>query len=76
MKRRKHSVAGRADVEKTVPVTVTMRVKCGCGHLEEETYEFDMPADNAEPMESYEPGRCPVCRAPVQIYLRRVSALQ
>jgi hypothetical protein len=65
-----------SDDEKSVPVVVTMRVKCGCGHAEDETYEFDMPADQAKPMEAYEPGTCPVCRAPIRVYLRRVSALQ
>lgn len=53
-----------------------MRVKCGCGHAEDETYEFDMPADQATPMEGYEPGTCPVCRAPIRIYLCRTRALQ
>jgi hypothetical protein len=62
--------------EWTVPVTVTMRVKCGCGHSEDQTYEIDVPADDAEPMEAYEPGTCPQCRAPIRIHLRRVSALQ
>lgn len=57
-------------------MVVTMRVACGCGHAEDETYEFDMPADNAEPMEEYAPGTCPECRAPIRIYLRRVNALQ
>jgi hypothetical protein len=73
----KRNVASRsAKTEKSVPVVVTMRVKCGCGHAEDETYEFDMPADQATPMEGYEPGTCPVCRAPIQIYLCRTSALQ
>lgn len=64
------------DENKTVPVTVTMRVKCGCGHAEDETYDFDVPSDDAQPMEAYEPGSCPECGAPVRIYLRRTSALQ
>jgi hypothetical protein len=63
------------DAEKKVPVVVRMRVTCPCGHAEDETYEFDMPADNAQPMEAHEPGTCPACRAPVQIYLRRTSGL-
>jgi len=29
---------------KFVPVTVHMRVTCGCGHAEDETHEFDLPA--------------------------------
>lgn len=63
-------LAGVAD-EKTVPVVVTMRVTCGCGHAEVETYEFDMPADRAQPMEDYEPGCCPECGAPVRLHMKR-----
>lgn len=57
--------------EKTVPVVVTMRVKCGCGHAENETYEIDMPAGESDPKVEYVPGTCPECRAPIRIYLRR-----
>ena len=66
----------KTSTEKCVPVVVTMRVYCGCGHVEDETYEFDMPSNQSQPMEAYEPGTCPECSAPVQIYLRRTSALQ
>jgi hypothetical protein len=45
--------------EETVPVVVTMRVICGCGHAADETYEFDMPADKAVAREAYEPRTCP-----------------
>jgi hypothetical protein len=62
--------------EKTVPVVVTMRVKCGCGHAEDDTYEFDMPAAESDPKEQYVPGTCPECRAPIWIYLRRAKVLQ
>lgn len=73
----KPNVAPRsAKAEKSVPVVVRMRVRCGCGYAEDETYEFDTPADQATPMEGYEPGTCPVCRAPIQIYLCRTRALQ
>jgi hypothetical protein len=61
---------------KLVPVTVTMRVTCGCGHAEDETYEFDMPAHQAQPMKTCEPGTCPKCGAPVRIDLRRTMSLQ
>ena len=54
-----------------------MRVECAkCGHLEDETYEFDMPVANANPEDAPEPGTCPKCGAPTRIYLRRVNALQ
>ena len=60
---------------KLVPVTVTMRVTCGCGHAEDETYEFDMPFAKSKPMEAYEPGKCPKCGAAIQMHLKRtVSA--
>jgi hypothetical protein len=63
------------NTEKRIPVVVRMRVTCPCGHAEDETYEFDMPASKAEPTETYEPGTCTACQAPVQIYLRRTSGL-
>lgn len=64
------------DGEKTVPVVVTMRVKCGCGHAEDETYEFDMPESESQPREEWVSGTCPACRAPNQIYMRRTNDLQ
>ena len=69
-------LGGMDEESKTVPVVVTMRAKCGCGHVEDETYEFDMPLAKAPPEEACEPGTCPKCGAPIRIYLRRVSALQ
>lgn len=60
----------------TLPVVVTMRVECaGCGHKEDETYEFDMPIGESEPIEEHAPGTCPVCGARILIYLRRTKAL-
>ena len=62
--------------ENTVPVVVTMRVKCGCGHVEDKTYEFDMPATHSDPKEEHVPGTYPECRAPIRIYLSRAKVLQ
>jgi hypothetical protein len=62
--------------EETVPVVVTMSVKCWCGHGEDRTYEFDIPAAESDPNEEYVPGTCPECRAPIRIYLRRTKVLQ
>ena len=62
--------------EQTVPIVVTMRVKCGCGHAEDKTYEFDMPAAESDPKEEYVPGACPECCAPIRIYLRRAKVPQ
>jgi hypothetical protein len=60
-----------------IPVVVTMRVKCKrCGNTEDETYEFDMPVEKAEPMEGREPGKCPECGASLLIHLKRVKQLQ
>jgi endogenous inhibitor of DNA gyrase (YacG/DUF329 family) len=54
-----------------------MRVECArCGHHEVATYKFDMPLANAQPMEAYEPGKCPECGAPVQMYLKRTQPVQ
>ena len=64
-------------MDNRIPVIVKMRVDCtDCRHLEDETYEFDMPPDNADPMEACEPGKCPRCNKPVQIYLRRTQQVQ
>jgi hypothetical protein len=62
--------------EKRVPVIVTMRVKCRCGHTEDETYELEMPIAGAEPREEDVPGTCHECHAPILIHLKRTSALQ
>lgn len=38
---------------KRIPVVVRMRVDCvKCAHHEDETCEFDMPRDEAMPMEA------------------------
>jgi hypothetical protein len=58
-----------------VPVVVTMRVKCGCGHSQVETYEFDLPAAESDAKEEYVPGTCPECGAPIRIDLRREKVL-
>jgi hypothetical protein len=45
-----------------IRVVVRMQVECVmCGHTEDETYEFDMPFAGSQPMEAYEPGKCPKC---------------
>ena len=53
-----------------------MRIKCGCGYAEDETYEFDMPIGDSALNEEYVPGTCPECGAPIRIYLRRENASQ
>jgi len=39
-----------------------VRECAGCGHAEDDTYEFDMPFRKVQPMEAYEPGRAPRTR--------------
>ena len=47
-------------MDSRIPVVVRMRAECARrGHTEEETYEFDMPFKKSQPMEAYEPGKCP-----------------
>lgn len=42
-----------------------MRVDCAkCGHHDDEICEFGMPRQKAQPMEAYEPGKCPEGKAP------------
>ena len=39
-----------------------MRVECAqCGHHADATYEFDLPRTKAQPMDAFEPGKCPDC---------------
>ena len=59
-----------ADMDDDIPVVVRMRVECPrCGHAEDDTYEFDLPLAKAQPMEAYEPGKCPKCGALIQMHL-------
>lgn len=65
------------DVDDDIPVIVRMRVECGkCGHTENDTYEFAMPLAKAQPMEAYEPARCPECGAAVKMHLVRTQRVQ
>jgi len=60
-----------------IPIVVRMRVECSkCGHADEDTYEFEMPIDEAQPEEERAPGKCPDCGAPVWIYLSRTQRMQ
>jgi hypothetical protein len=61
----------------SIPVIVRMRVECAiCGHGEDETFEFDMPRDNPEPMEEHVPGTCPDCGAQIHMHLSRTQQRQ
>ena len=54
-----------------------MRVECArCGHFEDDTYEFDMPLAESEPMEEYVAGKCPDCGAPIRMHLNRAQQVQ
>jgi ribosomal protein S27AE len=64
-------------MDEEIPVIVRMRVHCGhCGHIEDETYEFDLPFEQAQPLEASEPGRCPDCGAAIRMELRRTRQVQ
>jgi hypothetical protein len=66
-----------AAMDNRIPVVVRMHVECGrCGHTEDETYEFHMPFAKSQPMDAYEPGKCPECGAPIQIHLKRAQQRQ
>ena len=59
-------------MDSDIPVIVRMRVECArCGHAEDETYEFDVPLAKAQPMEGYEPGKCPECGASIYMQVKR-----
>jgi hypothetical protein len=61
--------------ENTAPVVVSLRVKCGCGYVDDEDFLLDMPHDKAQPMQAYELSACPDCGALIRIHLKRTSAL-
>jgi hypothetical protein len=43
-----------AGMDDDIPVVVRMRVECArCGHAADDTYEFDMPLAESEPMEEW-----------------------
>jgi endogenous inhibitor of DNA gyrase (YacG/DUF329 family) len=64
-------------MDKRIPVSVRMRVECArCGHTEDDTYEFDMPFAKSQPMEAYEPGKCPECGGPIHMHLKRTQRRQ
>jgi DNA-directed RNA polymerase subunit RPC12/RpoP len=67
----------RRRMDTRIPVVVRMQVKCpGCGHTEDETYEFSVPFSKSQAMEAYEPGKCPDCGAPIQMHLKRTQQRQ
>ena len=60
-----------------IPVVMRTRVECArCGHAEDDTYEFSLPLAKAQPTEAYEPGKCPKCRAPIHMHLKRTQRRQ
>lgn len=64
-------------MEDEISVIVRMCVECArCGHAEDETYKFDVPVDQAQPMEADEPGKCPGCGAPILMHVKRWQELQ
>jgi len=66
-----------SSVDSRIPMVVQMHLECArCGHTEDETYEFHVPFAKSGPMEKYEPGKCPECRAPIQMHLKRTQQRQ
>lgn len=63
-------------VENTVPVILSMRVKCWCGYASDQDFLLDMPHDKAQSMQASELTACPDCGAPIRIHLKRTSTLQ
>lgn len=62
--------------ENTVPVFLSMRVKCWCGYASDQDFLLDMPHDKAQSMQASELTACPDCGAPIRIHLKRTSTLQ
>jgi hypothetical protein len=59
--------------EDTVPVFLSMRIKCWCGYASDQDFLLDMPQDKAQSMQSSELTACPDCGAPIRIHLKRTS---
>jgi len=59
--------------ENTVPVFLSMRVKCWCGYASDQDFLLDMPHDKAQSMQASELAACPDCGAPIRIHLKRTS---
>ena len=66
-----------ARMDDDIPVIIRMHVECAmCAHQDDETYEFDMPRANSEPMEEYVSGTCPDCDAAIHMHLERTQQRQ
>jgi len=64
-------------MDSRIPVVVRMQVECAtCGHTEEDTYEFSLPFAESQPLEAYEPSKCPDCGALVHMHLKRTQQRQ
>lgn len=59
--------------ENTVPVLLSMRVKCWCGYASDQDFLLDMPHDKAQSMQASELTACPDCGAPIRIHLKRTT---
>jgi hypothetical protein len=59
--------------ETTVPVLLSMRVKCWCGYASDQDFLLDMPQNKAQSMQASELTACPDCGAPIRIHLKRTS---
>jgi hypothetical protein len=57
----------------TVPVLLSMRVKCWCGYASDQDFLLDMPPNKAQSMQASELTACPDCGAPIRIHLKRTS---
>ena len=69
LQRPKHVMAD----ENTVPVFLSMRVKCWCGYASDQDFLLDMPQEKAHSMEVSELTACPDCGAPIRIHLKRTN---
>jgi len=56
---------------------VRMYVECASGGpTDDDTYKLDMPFAKSQPMEAYEPVKCPECGAPIKMHLKRTQQRQ
>jgi hypothetical protein len=45
----------------------------GCGHTEDQIFEFTVPFAKSQAIEACEPGKCPECGAPIHMHLKRTQ---
>jgi hypothetical protein len=73
---RRRLIAGAPELAAVLFPNTNPRLRPVRAHTVDKAYKFDMQFAKAKPMEAQEPGKCPVCGAPIQIPLKRTQQRQ